>query len=289
MTWARQDYPAFFREWGYNYGLDGLARAREILNGRESLCPDEPLNRRLIDLSLSLIVHSEFVRRQILATHPNAAVDRIPMPCSSRQSGSTTCCEARRELGLEEEGCYIGSFGFLAPSKQVELLLDVFGDALLRFPAARLLFVGEPLSWYDPMPLIEQRGLEDKVTVTGYLPLSKWYTYMKAVDVAVNLRYPTLGETSASVLRLLGEGVPTIVSKVGWYAELPDECVVKVEVGESMRADLRMAVTGLLDDQERLVQLGRTAQDYVATHHNVQEVARAYVNVLEKFVHRFAW
>jgi glycosyltransferase involved in cell wall biosynthesis len=277
MTAARGDRGGFVREWGYNHGLEGLARVRAILDGRMPLSPDEPLNRRLLDISIGLVVHSDYLRRRVLTTCPLADVAHIPMPCASHQPRPLTRQAARRELGLDEEGLYVGSFGFIVPSKQVEPLLDVFAELLPQFPNARLIFVGEPLEWYDPTPLIEQRGLADKVTITGYLPLSTWYTTMAAMDLAVNLRYPTLGETSAAVLRLLGEGVPTAVSNVGWYSELPGDCVVKVDVGETMRNDLYSVMAGLLGEPERRHQLGERGRAYFAVHHKVEEAARRYV------------
>jgi glycosyltransferase involved in cell wall biosynthesis len=282
MTWAREDRGAFIREWGYNYGREGVAKARDILDGLEAQPPDEPLNRRLIESSLGLMVHSDYVRRRVLMSVPLARVFRVPMPWVSHAADAMTRQSARRELGLEEEGQYIGCFGFMAPSKQIEPLLDVLSELSSQFPAARLLFVGEPLSWYDLEPLIRERGLADRVTITGYIPLSTWYAYIKAVDLAVNLRYPTLGETSASVLRLLGEGVPTVVSDVGWYAELPDDGVIKIAVGESMREQLAAAVTGLLRDPLSRAELGQNGRSYVAAQHAVQEVARRYVAVLEQ-------
>jgi glycosyltransferase involved in cell wall biosynthesis len=283
---ARGNRGGFVREWGYNYGLEGLAHVRAILDGRMPLSPDEPLNRRLLDISIGLVVHSDYLRRRALATCPLADVAHISMPCVSHQPRPLTRRAARRELGLDEDGLYVGSFGFIVPSKQVEPLLDVFAELLPQFPNARLIFVGEPLEWYDPTPMIEQRGLADKVTITGYLPFSTWYTTMAAMDLAINLRYPTLGETSAAVLRLLGEGVPTVVSDVGWYAELPDDCVVKIGVGEEMRADLRLAITDLLSAPELRAHLGQRSRAYVATHHAVQKVAQHYAHSLEQFVQR---
>jgi glycosyltransferase involved in cell wall biosynthesis len=284
MTWGQERFGDFVREWGYNYGSDGVTRARKILRGVESMSPAEPLNQRLIDSSLGLIVHSEYVRRNVLAACSLATVARIPMPCVSHQPGPMTRQSARHGLGLDEDKLYVGTFGYIVPNKQVETLLDTLSELMAQFPNAHLLFVGEPLEWYDPWPLIEERGLAHKVTVTGYLSLSTWYTYMPALDLAVNLRYPTMGETSASVLRLLGEGVPTVVSDVGWYAELPDDCVVKIGVGETMRADLRTALTRLLSQPELRAGLGQRGQAYVSAQHAVQQVARQYIDFIRQFV-----
>jgi glycosyltransferase involved in cell wall biosynthesis len=287
MTWAREDFGGFFREWGYVYGKEGVARARRVLDGQETLPPEEPLNRRIIDVSLGIIVHSDFVRRQILAVSPRSYVSCVPMPWVSHRPQGLTRQAARQNLGLEGGGLYIGSFGFMAPSKQVEPLLDALSLLLRHFPNLHLFFVGEPLSWYDPKPLIVERGLSDHVTVTGYLPMSTWYTFISAVDVGVNLRYPTLGETSASVLRLMGEGIPTIVSDVGWYAELPEDSVVKVGVGELTGSALCLALVNLLDDPEQRAQTGERGRKYVETRHDAHSVAARYAEILEQVLQRF--
>lgn len=287
ITLKRGDVIGFLREWAYGGGREGLEQARAILKGQQTMAPDEPLNRRLIDVSLGLIVHSQYLERRVLETRPLAPVACIPMPYVSHQTQAWTQADARRALGLDPDGLYLGSFGFVVPSKQVEPLLDVLAELLPRFPQTRLVFVGEPLDWYDPLPLIEARGLEDRVTITGYLPFSTWYSYMSAVDLAVNLRYPTLGETSAAVLRLMGEGVPTVVSDVGWYAELPDNCVVKVRVGQDLRAELHRAVKDLLLDVEQRARLSQKARLYIERHHAPEETARHYVAFVKKTLREF--
>jgi hypothetical protein len=44
---------------------------------------------------------------------------------------------------------------------------------------------------------------------------------MQEVDVAVQLRMPTHGESSAAVTRLIGLGTPVVVTGEGSFAELP--------------------------------------------------------------------
>jgi len=48
---------------------------------------------------------------------------------------------------------------------------------------------------------------------------------MREVDVAVQLRSPTFGESSGMVSRLLAQGVPLVVTDAGSFAELPAELV----------------------------------------------------------------
>ncbi len=101
---------------------------------------------------------------------------------------------------------------------------------------------------------------------------------MAACDVLVNLRYPTMGETSGSAIRALALGKPLIVSDVGWFSELPDGAVLKVPVDElevsTLAAALELAV-------EHAASLGAAARTYVEREHALPKVVDAYVAALE--------
>jgi len=101
---------------------------------------------------------------------------------------------------------------------------------------------------------------------------------MAACDVLVNLRYPTMGETSGSVIRALSLGKPLVVSDVGWFSELPDDVVLKVPVDDYEVATLEAAL-GVA--AEHGAQLGGNARAYVEREHALPKVADAYVAALE--------
>jgi hypothetical protein len=48
----------------------------------------------------------------------------------------------------------------------------------------------------------------------------------------VNLRYPSAGETSGTLIRAFDAGKPVAVSDYAQFAELPDDCVVKIPLGD---------------------------------------------------------
>ena len=62
---------------------------------------------------------------------------------------------------------------------------------------------------------------------------------MIACDVHVNLRSPTMGETSGTAIRALALGKPLVVSDVGWFSELPDDVALKVPVDDDEVDDAR--------------------------------------------------
>jgi glycosyltransferase involved in cell wall biosynthesis len=104
------------------------------------------------------------------------------------------------------------------------------------------------------------------------------WSLMAACDVLVNLRYPTMGETSGSVIRALALGQPLLVSDVGWFSELPDDAVLKVPVDDYEVATIEAALTVAA---EHGATLGAAARAYVERVHALPNVADAYARALE--------
>ena len=105
------------------------------------------------------------------------------------------------------------------------------------------------------------------------------WSLMAACDVLVNLRYPTMGETSGSVIRALSLGKPLVVSDVGWFAELPDDVVLKVPVDEYEVRDARGGARRSPPTTAR--RSARPRAPYVEREHDLDRVADAYAAALE--------
>src|SRR5439155_11968281 len=101
----------------------------------------------------------------------------------------------------------------------------------MQVPRTRYLLVGSPSPNYNLARMIGMLGLDAQVQVVGYAPAAQFADYLAAADVCANLRYPTAGETSAALLRIMSAGLPVLVSDTGAFSELPDAAVGKVDVG----------------------------------------------------------
>src|SRR6202023_2483009 len=110
-------------------------------------------------------------------------------------------------------------------------------------------------------------GVAARVHVTGYLPFADFASAIAAVDLCLNLRYPTAGETSASLLRVLAAGRPAIVSDYAQFAELPAEVALRVPLGDEEPAALAALLRQLLADPGRLAAMGRAAREHVRQRH----------------------
>ena len=126
--------------------------------------------------------------------------------------------------------------------------------------------------------------LRDGVTVTGRLDLDRFLLYMQACDVAVNLRHPTAGETSGTVVRLLGLGKPLIVNDTGAFAEIPDDCCAKVALDDTEEDLLFAYLRRLAGDAPLRRRMGENAQRHAAAHHSLAGSARGYAEFLRSIV-----
>ncbi len=95
----------------------------------------------------------------------------------------------------------IGCFGFLNMNKRIPQLLEAFAGLRRTVPGARLLLAGASGERFDLSRRLERLGLTEGVERLDYVPEERMWSLMAACDVLVNLRYPTMGETSGSVVR----------------------------------------------------------------------------------------
>lgn len=283
LTLFSGDPEGYVREMRYAYGRTGEAMARRCLATGVPLDPwSYPLFERAVDASLGLIVHNRFTRDRVLASRPLARLAVIPHHLSlDALPGNAP--DARAALGLPPDAFVVATFGFLTAAKRVDVLLRAFARLRREHPSARLLLAGEVSPHYD-FARVFTPELQAGVTVTGRLDLDRFLLHMQATDVAVNLRHPTAGETSGTVIRLLGLGKPLIVNNTGAFAEIPDDCCAKVDLNDT-EEDLLVAYLRLLATDEPLRrQVGENARRHMAEHHSLEASARAYAAFLQEAV-----
>ncbi len=275
----RRDLGFWLRELTACYGAAGERAGRRALASGVPLDPFRwPLFERLVDRSLALLVHSEHARARVLAARPHAevAVVRHHLSLPAAPVGRA---EARRRLGLDAEAPLLGLFGHVVPAKRPQVVLRALARLRERFPAARLVVAGE-ISPHFPGGAEIARA--PGVTVLGRLDLDRFLLAMEAVDVAVNLRFPVAGETSGTLVRLLGLGTPVVVSDAGSFAEIPDGCCAKVPLDAAEEEVLVATLAALLADPALRAAMGANARAHVAAHHALAASGRGYAELLAR-------
>ncbi len=194
----------------------------------------------------------------------------------------------REKLGLDESAPLVGIFGFLKPYKRIAESLRAFRRLVRTMPDARRILVGEPHPDAPIEPMIHSLGLSSHVRILGFAPIEDFVGYLAACDIVLNLRYPTVGESSGTLLRALGLGKAVLVSEIGSFLEFPDAVCLKVPVGAG-EEDLIFEYLNLLMSRPEVARaLGAHAKDYVARECAWPVVAERYVRFLETVAGRAA-
>ena len=104
-----------------------------------------------------------------------------------------------------------------------------------------MILVGEPHPDFPLEAIIRSMGLSAHVRVLGFAPIEDFVGYMAACDIVLNLRYPTVGESSGTLLRALGLGKAVLVSERRLVSGVPGRCLPEGAGGtRRRRPDLRI-------------------------------------------------
>ena len=242
-----------------------------------------PLNGQVLEYSKGIIAHSRYVQFKAAARVPHIPVWFVPHHLSpvieryARLSKPT----ARRTLGLPLQPLIITALGFATRAKKLDYSLAALAQLKGRIPEFRFVIAGEQRPYeYDVAGVIESSGLKDLTICTDYLEESQFFQHLAASDLVVNLRYPSGGESSGTLVRALGMGIPTVVFDHGPMGELPDRVVRKVPWGDAAQRELTAALHDLMTSPSARHTLGANAAAHARNHFAIEKVAQKYTNIL---------
>jgi glycosyltransferase involved in cell wall biosynthesis/SAM-dependent methyltransferase len=278
ITIKSGDWDGYIRECEYNGGGEARAFAERVR--RLEAGPNYeglPMTRRVLEVSRGLIVHSRFVEQEMRDAQFRGPIAVIPhgawVPEGDRAG-------FREKLGLDESTPLLGIFGFLRPHKRVAESLRAFRRLVRVFPNARMIVAGEPHPDLPIESMIRSMGLSAHVRILGFTPTEAFVGYLSACDIVLNLRYPTVGETSGTLTRSLGLGKAVLVSDIGSFREYPDDICLKVPPGAGEEDLIFEYLNLLVCRPEVALELGARAKQYVARECNWDVVARRYAQFL---------
>ncbi|HXV98724.1 MAG TPA: glycosyltransferase [Anaerolineae bacterium] len=270
----------------YAYGKGIGRRAANLILSRQAdrLRGLFPLVERFVEWSLGTIVYNEFAYNDLLARRPHAQVRQLKyhfyLPAGFPATIDIESIKARWGI---DKNFIIGTFGlFHSPDKRLDVCLRAFKQFREIRPDARYLLVGDYSSDYDVPGLIRAYGLEDSVTLTGWMDTLEFAQHLCVPDIAIHLRYPHIGGTLYTPLRLLGLGKPTILSDIEPLAEFPEGCCVKIAPDEYEADTLLETLKYLAQNPDFRLQLGENARQFIQQHYQAEQIAREHLNFFEQ-------
>ena len=284
LTLARGDKERYARFMEHDFGQLG----RKIADQRNRYAFTDyqqflmPLNGSIIERAVGLVTHSLWAHRRIRSRYPDKPVACIPHHYSPPESAVTARGRAgsRELLGMPKDRLSISSLGFITKPKQLELTIKALGTIRDRLPPFELWVAGEAEERESLEALLRACGIADVTRITGYLPLEQLQDVIQASDVIVNLRYPTAGETSGTLMRALGMGRCCIVFDYATFSDFPNDVAVKTALNIESTEQLEAALLRVGTAAQLRHSFEKRASAFVGERAKIEHCVESYTNFL---------
>jgi glycosyltransferase involved in cell wall biosynthesis len=263
-----QDHEGYIREISRWYGPEAGVTARRFL-GQElpiAAVEDFAMTEWALGPAAAVLVHTQTALGEL------RAMDRWPIGYHPLPFHAPPLLRSRPVAAPPYR---LVVFGYIAYNRRVEAVLE----ALAGLPE-RHQFQLDIYGKLDEAAQIEQAiaqfDLTAQVTVHGFVEDAVLDAALATAHLAINLRYPTMGEASISQLRIWRHALPALVTQVGWYAEQPDDVVCFVRPEQEV-ADIQQHLRDLIAQPDRFTAIGQRGRQRLETHHAPDAYAQAIV------------
>jgi len=255
-----------------------------------------PMTRAIVAASRLTAAHSRGAARDLATTQPGAAIEYValgqdPLPVLSVETRRTV----RAAFGIGDDHVVFGVFGGLTADKRLPQILRAFARVVRTAPAARLVLggVADPAVRIDG--LVRELGISNAVVQCGVLDDRAFDQTIAAVDVSLNLRWPTALETSGPWIRALSAGRPTVTIALAHQADVPaldprdwsvspvgsDPVTIAIDIVDEDHS-LALAMRRLAADVELRAALGTAGRRYWEAEHTVSRMVDDYRRAIDR-------
>jgi len=255
-------------------GSEGLYHIKKVIKRKEDLLNVKhlssqlPLNKEILLKSNKIMVHSLYSFNKIkdIVTNLNK-VKKINMV--EHLDNSFNFISKKRlykRFNIPLDKFILASFGFIDHTKLNHLVCKTVKELNKTYDNIFVyVMVGEG-HYVDSY-------LGDSIIKTGYVNIEEFNSFIFHCDLAFNLRYPSMGETSASLIRIMGAGKPCIVSDDAWFSELPNNVVYKIK-NENAEEEILKLLEKFINNQKDFLKVGENAKKYIKENHSIDKISK---------------
>ena len=170
------------------------------------------------------------------------------------------------------------TIGHINQNKRVASVISAIGTSPVLRKGSVYRLVGN----IEPETVHELSALASKCQVnlfiSGEVDDATLMQALKQTDVVSCLRWPSLEAASASAIEAMLYGKPTIVTNTGFYREIPDNCVKKIDP-ENEISSLQSTLEHLLTDSQARYALGTAAKTWAEATFTSENYAQKLIDI----------
>lgn len=195
-----------------------------------------------------LFAHSNYAKESIIEIKASPPVATVPLPVGVPKAYT------------DHETVTVSFAGIVSEDKGISLVSEVAAVDKVSIKIFGYSVLGDS-------PLLS--NLAANVELMYDLTDKEFQDNLRQSDILINFRVNYHGETSLSTLEAMRYGAAVIVNDVGWFSELPDDCVIKV-VSEH---EAIKAVKELVKNKQLRQATGLAARQFLSNKYSFGEYA----------------
>jgi glycosyltransferase involved in cell wall biosynthesis len=260
----------YYGDAGYNAGVSLLRGTLSI----EYMAERFPLTPLALDNAMGVLVHNREAVADLQRRNRWPVVYApLPYPATPRRSPAG----AETYYKYWVQGPYrLIVFGHIGPARRLNSLFEALAGHPQR-EQFRLDLLGDIWDIAAVETQIHSRGLQDLVRLHGFVSEAALDQALASAHLAVNLRYPTMGETSYCQLRIWNHALPSLVTPMGWYATIPEDAVDFVRPEHEVQ-DLQDHLSALRANPTRYAAKGENGRRLLERCHTPEAYAQTIID-----------
>lgn len=270
-----RDLAGYLAQMKRYYGEEGLRAADEYVSGAvdiDYLTQRYPLTPLALENCLAVVVHTQqaFAQVESMRQFP-VALASLPrtLPPDDRTPNF-----AQRPASPPYR---LIMFGYMGRNRRLDAVLEALA-ALPECESFQLDIFGEIPDVRSLRSRIGKLGLTRLVQLHGYTPENELNQVLRTSHLAINLRYPTMGEASGSQLRIWSHALPSLVTDVGWYSSLSRDTVAHVRPEHEI-ADIQSHLRAFLDNPEPFAAMGQRGLRVLRAEHDPEKYVETILDL----------
>lgn len=229
---------------------------------------------------LSAVAHSGFYRHRIDAVCPGPSA---VIPLAWTREADTTSASTGSNAKNADQLLKLVTFGVMNPNKCADRLIEAIGSNsdLARRIEYRLVGSIDDDERDRLTALAQDKGVA--LQILGRVSDEELEQELAEADIVSCLRKPVLEGGSASAIEAMLVGRTMLVCDAGFYGDLPDDCVVKIDP-QARPDDIASALKTLLENDADRAGYGERARRYAKDTFTAERYARDLVALAERTV-----
>ncbi len=211
----RNRWEDYRRELLFCYGPAAEAVEKDLSNGNiPAVQYDRKLKKysligRALHASHSAVCLNSYAASIVRRSYPEGGVLTIGHPLSPLPE---------LELPSKPFPLCFGMIGTNHYGRNLVKILEAVEILRVDYPDAGLVLIGG--NYPDDLP--------EWVRRTGRLEEKEYQSWIRILDYVFDVRYPTCGETSGSLIEAMRAGIPSIVTATGAFNNIPSDAVIRI-------------------------------------------------------------